>query len=123
MERYGAFPLIAATVVIFHVAVHPAAGQEDAVGARVMPRYCYEPCRITITIAVEPHEGDRQLIVEGDSGAFYRSSVIQLDGDDEPAVHNLTWRSLPAGAYRIHVILKRAGGTVANAAAAVTVLP
>jgi hypothetical protein len=114
---------MAASVVIFHLAVHPAAGQDDAVAARVMPRYCYAPCRITITIAVEPHEGDRQLIVESDSGVFYRSSVIQLDGDDEPPVHNLTWRSLPAGAYQIRVILKRAGGTAANAAAAVTVLP
>jgi hypothetical protein len=37
-------------------------------------------------IDLEPHETDRELIIEADSGAFYRSSVIQLDGGSEPAV-------------------------------------
>ena len=99
-----------------------AIGGQSTLSINVQPKFCREPCAVRMTIGVAPHEFDRELIVEADSGGFYRSSFIQLHGEDEQAVHTLMWKALPAGAYEIRVTLKRASGEAARAATDVTVL-
>jgi hypothetical protein len=100
----------------------PAIGGQRRLSIDVQPKFCVEPCAMRMTIGIAPHEYDRELIVEADSGGFYRSSFIQLDGEAEQAVHTLMWKAFPAGAYEIRVTLKRASGEAARAATDVIVL-
>jgi hypothetical protein len=118
--RVGFWTLIAALVLL---ATDPASGQgEGVVAVQVAPRFCQEPCSIALFVDVEQHQADRELIIEADSGGFYRSSLIQLDGIDEPPVHSLIWTSLPAGLYEIRITLKRATGHVEQIATDVRVV-
>lgn len=106
--RYSA--LIAGPVLI---AMTSTSGEgKGALSVRVAPRFCQEPCSVITVVDLEPRETDRELIIEADSGGFYRSSLIELDGIHEPSVHRLTWKSLPAGAYEVRVTLKRTTGEV-----------
>ena len=94
---------------------------DSALSVDVQPAFCTEPCAVRMLVSVDPHEADRELIVEADSSRFYRSSLIQLDGDAEPAVHTLMWKGLPAGLYEIRATLKRVTGEVAQVATDVRV--
>lgn len=88
----------------------PAVAEDASLSVRVTPKYCREPCPVMMIIGLDPNEADRELTVEADSFKFYRSSLIQLEGEDEPSVHRLLWKNLPAGNYEIRVTLKRATG-------------
>jgi hypothetical protein len=41
------------------------------------------------------------LRIEADSGSFYRSSEIQLDGDKAPKLTEFRFPSLPSGEYTV----------------------
>jgi hypothetical protein len=55
-------------------------------------------------IAKDP--ANRWLTVEADSGTFYRSSGIQLDGDRAPAVTQVRLSNLPSGEYAVSAVLR-----------------
>ena len=46
---------------------------------------------------------NRVLRVTLDSGSFYRSSDVPLDGARAPATHILVWQALPAGTYDVTI--------------------
>jgi hypothetical protein len=51
------------------------------------------------------HADNRTLRVEADSGSFYRSSEVQLDGDKAPILTEFRLNSLPSGAYTVRATL------------------
>lgn len=104
------------SAVLVLVALPDAGRSESMLMLDVRPSFCMGPCAVRMNITIAPHESDRELIVEADSGGFYRSSFIQLDGEAEPAVHTLMFKALPAGAYEIRVTLKRSNGETAQTA-------
>lgn len=89
------------------------AGQPDAVAGekrlQVMakPTYTLEPGRVTITVRHYPHRDDRQMTIEADSGDFFRSSTFPLEGDRARTLHDVTLTALPAGEYRVRVMIDR----------------
>ena len=90
------------------------AAADGLLSVQVQPNYCRDPCRIEVTVRLDPHETDRSLLVEADSANFYRSSTIQLDGNAEPAVHRVEFNSVPAGQYVVRVSLGRVNGVAAR---------
>ena len=86
----------------------PAAAEDDSVS--VSPRFAIEGSTVVITVRVDPDPSLRSLLVEADSTAMFRSSLVQLDGDRSASVHTLRLRSLPAGEYAVRVVIDRAAG-------------
>src|SRR3984893_1066608 len=61
----------------------------------------FAPATATIRVHVTPDANNCALEVGVDSGEYYRSSWIQLDGTDAPQTIAVEVRSLPAGNYQI----------------------
>lgn len=76
----------------------------------VTPAFCLDPCTVTVNVSVQPDEMHRELMVEADSFSFYRSSFVDLDGDNEPVQHRVVWKSVPEGLYEVRATVKRLDG-------------
>jgi hypothetical protein len=74
---------------------------KELVEIKVSGHYFSAPATVPVTIAVEPGANNRALVVEADSDDYYRSSAIELDGENEKRLHTMEFRSLPAGDYVI----------------------
>jgi hypothetical protein len=48
--------------------------------------------------------------VVADSGGFYRSSAVQLEGDQSPRTTTFQFRGLPPGEYRVTATVMGADG-------------
>jgi len=71
----------------------------------VSPAQSFAPSNLNIRARVVPHAENRALEMIAESGEFYRSSQIALDGDRGPATIMFEFRSLPGGDYQVSGIL------------------
>src|SRR5687767_4310877 len=69
----------------------------------VYPSYSRAPAVVRIQAIVEPVDQRRSLLVEIDSGGYYRSSTIQLPGVRAARVHAVNFAAVPAGEYEVRV--------------------
>ena len=76
----------------------------------VSPAQSFAPSFLRVRVRIEPSVENRSLEVIADSGGFYRSSEVQLEGDRAPATINLEFRNLPEGDYQVVGILKDRAG-------------
>ena len=60
---------------------------------------------MTVRAYVTPSSDNRWLRIEADSGSFYRSSEVQLDGDKAPTLTEFRLNSLPSGEYTVMAAL------------------
>ena len=89
----------------------------------VSPAQSFAPTTLTIRLHVESDEGNRALEVVADSGEYYRSSRIQLDGAEAPRTISLEIRNLPGGNYDVRgALINNAGHERAAVHRQVTVL-
>jgi hypothetical protein len=88
------------------------AGAADKLGMRVSPAMVFEPATLRIQLSVEPDADNRALRVVAESVDFYRSSEIQMDGEQAPRSSVVSYRSLPAGDYSVQGVLIGANGRV-----------
>jgi len=90
----------------------------------VSPLQSFAPTNLRVRLHVPPDATNRALEVSADSGEYYRSSRIQLDGEDAPRTVTLEFPRLPGGAYEIRaVLIDSAGHARAFAREQATVLP
>jgi hypothetical protein len=79
---------------------------------KVTPRICVAPCTVYIALSVQRHPDNRWAVVEVD-GPIYRSSRIQLDGDDASITQEpMRMKDLPEGVYDVKAILYQLRGEV-----------
>jgi hypothetical protein len=82
-----------------------AAAARADVGERltmaVSPAQSFAPTTLTVRVHVKPDAENRALEVVAESGDCYRSSRIQLDGDEAPQTIVVELRSLPGGDYEV----------------------
>ena len=71
----------------------------------VSPLQSFAPTNLTIRVHVEPDADNRTLEVVAESGEYYRSSRIQLDGADAPRTISVEMRNLPGGDYDVRSAL------------------
>jgi hypothetical protein len=76
---------------------------------RVSPHFALEPATLSIDLIVERNSDNRALQLSVESDNYYRSSLVQLDGDDAPSVTTMRYSSVPAGAYEVKATLLGSG--------------
>jgi hypothetical protein len=84
-----------------------AAGEPLAL--KVSPSVSFAPCNLVVRAVVERDAQNRSIEIVAESPDFYRSSEVQLDGDQAPLTSTFEFRSLPSGTYEVQAILKGAG--------------
>lgn len=82
----------------------------DLLTMKVTPAQSFAPAILRVRVRMVPSADNRWLEVVADSGSFYRSSLMQLDGDRAPQTMSVEFRGIPGGAYEIHGILSDGGG-------------
>lgn len=91
-----------------------SAGGETAatekLSLRVTPNVSSAPSNVIVKATVAKSAENRWLHIAADSGTFYRSSAIQLDGDKAPAVTEIRFSNLPSGEYSVSAVLRTSVG-------------
>jgi hypothetical protein len=76
----------------------------------VSPAQSFAPSNLTVRARVVPHPENRTLEVIAESGDFYRSSQMSLEGDHAPSMLTFDFRGVPSGEYQVYGILVDSGG-------------
>jgi hypothetical protein len=112
--------------LVFSIAVMAGAaptGAGDRLAMRVSPSVAFAPANLTIKTVVESNKDNRSIEIIADSGAFYRSSEVPLDGDRAPRTTVFRFQSLPIGAYQVRAVLRgEAGKELASTQTGLTVV-
>jgi hypothetical protein len=88
-----------ALALIFGASAMTAA--KAPISMRVSPAYAFAPANLVIQTSVEPNAENRSIEVVADSGSFYRSSMIPLEGDRSARTTLFQFRSVPPGEYAV----------------------
>jgi hypothetical protein len=86
------------------------AGAGEQLRLAVSPAQSFAPSTLNIRARMIPNAENRMLTVVAESGGFYRSSEIALDGDRAPATMMFEFRAVPGGEYVVYGILTDSGG-------------
>jgi hypothetical protein len=97
-------------VTLAMLAPAPGTAADDRLRVDVSPRISLAPAAVRIRAMVTPRAENRGLRIVADSGDYYRSSYITLDGADAAAVTETSFKNLPGGEYEISVALVDAEG-------------
>lgn len=100
--------LFIATITLLSVASGDAT--ENRLRIEVSPRVSAAPAAVRIRAYVTPDSTNRALQVVADSGSFYRSSLVPLDGANAALITETIFRDLPGGEYEVSVALVATNG-------------
>ncbi|MCU1386128.1 MAG: hypothetical protein JWL71_4825 [Acidobacteria bacterium] len=87
----------------------PASGG-DRMTMTVTPAQAFAPSPLRVRVRLEPSVDNRSLTVTADSGGFYRSSEVPLEGERAPRTIDLEFRGVPEGEYDIVGVVKDSTG-------------
>jgi hypothetical protein len=82
----------------------------ERISMTVWPLQSMAPTNLSIRLRVEPNPDARYLQVVADSGAFLRSSQIQLNGDRAQRTTLIEFRNVPGGEYEVLGVLLDGAG-------------
>ena len=82
---------------------------------RVSPSAAMAPAWVTVQATVEADSENRALEIIVESNDFFRSSMIQLDGQYSPRVNLFQFPNLPVGRYQVTGIVAGSAGRRATA--------
>jgi len=89
----------------------------------VSPLQSFAPTNLTVRIHVAPDVDNRALEVTAESGEYFRSSLIPLDGKEAPRTIAVELRGLPGGDYQVRgTLIDNAGRPRASVRQQVIVL-
>lgn len=97
---------LAALTIIGMLFASGAAGASEKLTLRVTPNVSSAPSTVIVKAIVAKNSDNRWLHIEADSGEFFRSSEIQLDGDKAPLVTEIRLPNLPGGEYNVVAVLR-----------------
>lgn len=72
---------------------------------QVTPTVSSAPSTVLVRATVAKDAHNRVLQIGADSGTFYRSSQIQLDGERAPLITEIHLKNLPSGEYTVVAVL------------------
>ena len=104
--------------VLFLGAVPSQAG--STITLRVSPTMAFAPADLLIRASVDVNADNRKLEIVAESNDYYRSSEIQLDGEDAVRTSLVSFRSLPGGEYTVRVIVRGSRGEVLASSSAMS---
>lgn len=82
----------------------------QAITMSVSPRQSLAPTNLSVRLRIQPDADNRVLQVVADSGAFYRSSEISLDGERSVRSTVVEFSNVPRGEYDVYGVLLDAAG-------------
>ena len=103
MTRRAAAALALLTASL--VASAPGLTAKDKISLRVTPAVSRAPAYVNVITQIERDPANRSLQITAESAEFYRSSTINLEGEQAPRVTEVSFKSLPSGDYRISAVL------------------
>jgi hypothetical protein len=102
--------ILAAFTTIGLIFAGSETGATEKLSLQVTPNVSNAPSNVVVKATVAKDAANRWLHIEADSGAFYRSSAIQLDGDKAPTVTEIRLSNLPSGKYAVSAVLQTSLG-------------
>ena len=72
---------------------------------QITPSVCVAPAYVVVRVMVPQDSQNRELEIIADSMEYYRKTVIELDGDRAPRVHESRLFDVPSGEYEITATL------------------
>ena len=102
--------LLAAVTAFGFFANHHEANATEKLTLRVTPNVSSAPSNVIVKATIARDPDNRWLHIEADSGAFYRSSAVQLDGDKAPSITEFKLSNLPSGEYAVSAVLRNSHG-------------
>jgi hypothetical protein len=109
IEMKSRLTIAAATTIGLLIASGSGRANEKLM-LRVSPNVSSAPSTVVVTAVVARNAENRSLHIEADSGAFYRSSEVQLEGDKAPVVTEIRLNNLPGGQYTVMAVLRDSAG-------------
>jgi hypothetical protein len=82
-----------------------SASGDEQLKIAVSPAQSFAPSNLNIRARVVPNAENRAIEVVAESGDFYRSSQIPLEGEHAPATVMFEFRSVPGGEYQVSGIV------------------
>ena len=107
----SALTLVAVTAIL---GATPGNAAESRLRIEVTPRISQAPAQVRIRAIVTPSVDNRGLRVVADSGEFFRSSYLPLDGADAAPITDTSFKNLPGGEYEVTVTLVDSQGHATN---------
>lgn len=101
---------LTALTIIAMLTASSATDATEKLSLRVTPNVSSAPSTVIVKATVAKNSENRWLHIEADSGAFYRSSAIELDGDNAPLVTEIRLPNLPGGEYTVVAVLRNSMG-------------
>jgi hypothetical protein len=98
-----------ATFVLLMTAGLPLAAGEHMTMS-IAPRHSFAPANLTIRVRMQPEAADRWLEIVADSGEFFRSSAIPLEGERSASTVLVEYRDVPSGEYAVLGIVRDGAG-------------
>ena len=98
--------ILAAATIVGLIFATGSTNANQKLSLRVTPNVSSAPSTVVVRAYVTPNAVNRVLQIEADSGSFYRSSQVQLDGDKAPTLNEFRLNSLPGGEYVVTAVLK-----------------
>jgi len=111
MRMRCALILVAVTALLGTV---PGSAADDRLRIEVSPRISQAPAQVRIRAIVTPSAENRGLRISADSGDFFRSSFLALDGADAAPITETSFKNLPGGEYEVTVVLVDSQGHATN---------
>jgi hypothetical protein len=85
-------------------------GAGEGLTMRVTPMTGLAPATLVIDAVAERDPANRALQIQVESAEYYRSSLVQLDGDQAPRTTTIRYDNVPGGTYEVRVVLLGSNG-------------
>jgi hypothetical protein len=80
-------------------------GAGERITMKVSPAVAFAPANLIVRAMIVADADNRAVEIIAESPDFYRSSMVQLDGDKAARTSNFEFRSLPPGTYEVRANL------------------
>jgi hypothetical protein len=81
----------------------------ERLSVRVAPAIAFAPATLVVDAVAERDPANRVLQIQVESEDYYRSSRLQLDGDQAPRTTTVRYENIPGGTYDVRVTLLGSG--------------
>ena len=85
-------------------------GAGERLTMKVSPAVAFAPANLMVRAMVVADADNRAVEIIAESADFYRSSMIQLEGDQAARINQFEFRSLPPGTYEVRANLFGSNG-------------
>jgi len=97
-------------LVLAMVSLAAAVQGAERLSLRARPGFAFAPADVHLEFQIAPDARNRALEVTAESFEFYRSSVIELEGERAQRLVTVRYPGLPAGDYSVRGALLDARG-------------